>query len=229
MADMAAATLPRAPIAGIGRYHVGDQLTEFPIGWPEVTRDTAWARQAIAGWGIDQSSTVLVTAAMWQGPWMSPVLQALRGIGATFGMAESFGWDVRRTVTFARRLRLSMVFGIGRETAQALANSGQVSTVLGTVPAILAYRDAHPVLTGAGLRPGLLAFLGPALAVECPERDGAHVNRAEWQVDEAGGSLYLTTVGQRAYQAARVPVGAVGSVALEQCACGSLDPRVRLR
>jgi hypothetical protein len=222
-----AAALPRAPLAGIGRYRVGGQVTEFPIGWPEVAADTAWARQALAGWGIDRSSNVLATAAMWQGPWISPVLRAFREIGATFGMAETFGWDIRRTVTFASRLPLSMVFGVGRETAEALADSGQLAGVLGRVPAILAYGDAHLVLTGAGLRPGLVAFLGPALAVECPQRAGAHLNGSEWQVEEAGGSLYLTTVGARDYKARRVPVGA-GTVAVDRCACGSPDPRVRL-
>jgi hypothetical protein len=224
----AAAALPRAPIAGIGRYHAGDQIVDFPIGWEETDRDAAWAREQLTRWGADRSWYALITAAAWQGPWVSPVLRACREIGITFGMADVFGWDSRRTATFARRLPLSMVFGLGRDTAEALADSGELADLLGGVPAILAHAGAVPVLTAAGLRPGLIAFLGPALALECPQRVGAHVNGAEWLVEETGDGLSLTTVAQRAYQAERVPLAIAGSVISGPCPCGSPDPRVRL-
>jgi len=96
------------------------------------------------------------------------------------------------------------------------------------VPAILAHADALPVLTAAGLRPGLIALLGPALALECPQRAGAHVNGAEWLVEGTGDGLVLKTVGQRAHQARRVPLGIAGSVVSGPCPCGSPDPRVLL-
>jgi hypothetical protein len=224
----AAVALPRAPIAGIGRYHVGEQIVDFPIGWEETGRDTAWARQQLVRWGDGPSGYALITAAMWQGPWVSPVLRACREIGITFGMADVFGWDSRRTATFARRLPLTMVFGLGRETAEALADSGELADLLGGVPAILAHADARPALTAAGLRPGLIALLGPALALECPQRVGAHVNRAEWLVEETADGLILTTVSRRAHQVTRVPLGIAGSVVSGPCPCGSLDPRVRL-
>jgi len=198
----AAAALPRAPIAGIGRYRAGDQIVDFPIGWDETDRDTAWAREQLTRWGVSRPGYALVTAAMWQGPWVSPVLRACRELGITFGMADVFGWDSRRTATFARRLPLSMVFGLGRETAEALAD--------------------------AGLRPGLIALLGPALALECPQRAGAHVNGAEWLVEETSDGLFLSTVAERAHQARRVPLAIAGSVLSGPCPCGSPDPRVRL-
>ena len=121
-----------------------------------------------------------------------------------------------------------MVFGLGGATTDALADSGQLRELLAAVPAILAHADAHPALTAAGLRPGLVAFLGPALALECPERSGAHVNGAEWLVEEAEDGLRVSTVGPRAYQAQRQPVGVRGRVVTGQCECGSLDPRIRL-
>ena len=224
----AAAALPRAPIAGIGRYRAGDQVVDFPIGWDETDRDTAWARVQLTRWGVSRPGYALITAAMWQGPWVSPVLRACRETGITFGMADVFGWDSRRTATFARRLRLSMVFGLGRETAEALADAGELADLLGAVPAILAHADARPALTAAGLRPGLIALLGPALALECPQRAGAHVNGAEWLVEETGDGLFLSTVAERAHQARRVPLAIAGSVIPGPCPCGSPDPRVRL-
>lgn len=223
-----AATLPRAPIAGIGRFRLADRTIEFPVGWQETDRDSAWARQQLARWGVDRPGYVLVTASVWQGPWVSPVLRACREVGATFGIADVFGWDARRTATFASRLPLSMVFGLGGETVDALADSGQLRDLLAAVPAILAHADAHPALADVGLRPGLVAFLGPALALECPQRDGAHVNGAEWLVEEAEDGLRVSTAGPRAYQAQRQPVGALGRVVTGRCECGSLDPRIRL-
>jgi hypothetical protein len=96
------------------------------------------------------------------------------------------------------------------------------------VPAILAHADALPALTAAGLRPGLIAPLGPALAFECPHRAGAHVNRAEWLIEETGDGLSLSTLAPRAHQAQQVPLGIAGTVVSAPCPCGSPDPRVRL-
>jgi len=223
-----ATALPRALIAGIGRFHVEERVTEFPIGWEETDRDAVWAGRQLARWGVDRGSYVLVTAAVWQGPWVSPVLRAVRLAGATFGMADTFGWDARRTATFASRLPLSMIFGLGAATAEALSDSGQLADLFGGVPAILAHPGAHPVLAGSGLHPGLVAFLGPALAVECPQRAGAHVNAAEWLVQESAGGLCISVVGPRAYRAQRVPLGLPGGVVTGPCECGSMDPRVRL-
>ena len=39
----AAATLPRAPIYGIGTYAIGSSVADFEIGWDELDRDTEWA------------------------------------------------------------------------------------------------------------------------------------------------------------------------------------------
>jgi hypothetical protein len=122
------------------------------------------------------------------------------------------------------------VCGCGRTHARmwALADSAELAGLLGGVPAILAHADALPALTTAELRPGLIALLGPALAMECPQRAGAHVNGAEWVVEETGDGLLLSTVAERAHQARRVPLGITGSVVSGSCPCGSADPRVRL-
>lgn len=220
--------LPRAPIAGIGRYRVGERLEEFPIGWDDTDRDTAWAVRRLTQWGLNRESYVMVTAAMWQGPWISPVLRAFREIGATFGIADVFGWDARRAATFARRLPLSMMLGIGAETAAALNGDGQLAALLGKVPALLAHPDAVGTLSGAGLRPGVMTFAGPALTLECPERAGAHVDGAEWSVGSAGGELVLSTAGPRAFQVSGEALGIAGTVETGTCGCGSTDPRIRL-
>jgi hypothetical protein len=59
-------------------------------------------------------------------------------------------------------------------------------------PAILAHPNAHPVLQAAGLRPATVAFLGPALAIECPQRAGAHISAAEWSVCAIDEMLQLS-------------------------------------
>ncbi len=48
----AAATLPRAPIYGIGTYDVDSSPADFEIGWDELDRDTEWAHALLVKAGL---------------------------------------------------------------------------------------------------------------------------------------------------------------------------------
>ena len=75
------------------------------------------------------------------------------------------------------------------------------------VPVIVARPDAAGLLAGAGAQPFIVARVGPALAVECPHRAGAHLNGAEWTLAERGGELFISTAGPRAHQVREAAAG----------------------
>jgi hypothetical protein len=68
--------------------------------------------------------------------------------------------------------------------------------------------------------------IGPALAVDCPDRAGAHVNDAEWEVTESGGDLFISSAGPRAYRVSRAPLGIRGTVSAGPCRCGRTGQRI---
>jgi hypothetical protein len=108
--------------------------------------------------------------------------------------------------------------GLGDELAEVVAK----------VPAIVARPDAAGLLAEAGARPFILTRVGPAIAVECPQRSGAHINDAEWTLTERGGELLISTAGSRAHQVTEAATGLAGSVTTGPCGCGRNGQRVTI-
>ena len=125
---------------------------------------------------------------------------------------------------YARRLPVTMIFGIDRTVAEGLGD--ELAEVVARVPVIVARPDAAGLLTEAGGAPFIVTRVGPAVAVECPHRSGAHLNGAEWTLSERGGELLLSTAGPRAHQLSQAPVGLRGTLSEGACGCGRTGQRV---
>jgi NAD(P)-dependent dehydrogenase (short-subunit alcohol dehydrogenase family) len=81
-------------------------------------------------------------------------------------------------------------------------------------------------VTAASAAPFVVTRVGPAIAVECPRRSGAHLNSAEWTVAERDGELFVSTAGPCAHQVSRAPAGLRGILAEGPCACGRPSQRI---
>ena len=216
-------------LAGIAQYERGDAAeVVFEIGWPEVERDIAWAARLIETAGLVAGDHVLVTARNCEGPWLSPLVQVLRAREIVYSNGEPYGWDARRSATFLSLLPIKAIIAMSGETAEALTADEQTVARLAELSLIWARPEAVPILRNAGLEPALLAMLGPALAAECPARNGLHLDPEQWAVQRESGGLTLTTVGDRIHRAHGAPLGVDGEVDPTPCICGLPGPRVRL-
>jgi hypothetical protein len=222
----AAATLPQPRLWGVGRYEAAGQPAYFEISWADWRRDTAWARTILADHGVGAGTGLIVVSGMPEAPWFDPFETAACELGAPFSVGEIWSFEAFRTAMYARRLPITMIFGMDRTVAGGLG--GDLAGVLAQVPAIGARPDAAGLLTGAGARPFVVARLGPALAVECPHRAGAHINGAEWTLAERGGELFLSTAGPRAHQVSGAALGVRGTLTQDPCACGRTGQRVTI-
>jgi hypothetical protein len=227
----AAAALAQPRLWGVGRYEVGDQLFYFDISRQDWQRDTAWAREALSGHGLGQGKGggevgggLLMVGGLPESPWFDPFETAARGLGVPFSVGEIFVFDAFRTGLYARRLPITMIFGINRVVAEGLGD--ELAEVAARVPVIVARPDAADLLAEAGARPYIVTRVGPAIAVECPHRTGAHVNGAEWTLAERGGELFISTAGPRAHQVTDAPTGLHGTLAEGTCACGQAGQRI---
>ena len=119
----AAATLPRAPIYGIGTYSTGSSVADFEIGWDELERDTEWAHSMMIAAGIKRGDLVLFSAPNHENPWITPIVRALRRIAAPYATAETYGWDARRFSMYLRRLPVKAIVGLSAETVDALTDT----------------------------------------------------------------------------------------------------------
>jgi hypothetical protein len=220
----AAAALPRAPLWGIGRYDLAGQPVYFEMSWDDWQRDTVWARAMLAGHGVGPGSSLIIVAGMAESPWFDPVETAARELGAPYSIGETYAFEAFRTGMYARRLPVTMIFGIDRTVAEGLGD--ELAEVVAQVPVIVARPDAAGLLAEAGGAPFIVTRVGPAVAVECPHRSGAHLNSAEWTLSECDGELLLSTAGPRAHQMSQAPVGLRGTLSEGECGCGRTGQRV---
>jgi hypothetical protein len=209
----AAAALPRAPIYGIGAYSTGSGIVDFEIGWDEFARDTEWAYSMAMKAGITRGELVLFSAANHENPWVTPIVRAVRRIGAPYATAETYGWDSRRIATYLRRLPIKAVVGLSKQTVEALAvPKGTLSTLLSEVRIVWARADAVPLLDALKIRAATYLPLGPALGLGMPGERGARVNEDEWTVVEDGGRIRVTNRRPRATRFDAVDTGVCGVV-----------------
>ncbi len=222
----AAATLRRPRQWGIGRYEVAGQLVYFEVSWDDWQRDVAWARALLADHGVGLGGGLVIVSGMPESPWFDPFETAARELGAPYSIGETYAFEAFRTGMYARRLPITMIFGIDRTVAEGLGD--ELAAVVARVPVIVARPDAVGLLAGAGARPFVVARVGPALAVECPHRSGAHLNGAEWAMAERGGELFISTAGPRAHQVREAALGLRGTLTDGPCGCGRGGQRVTI-
>jgi hypothetical protein len=240
----AAAALPRSRQWGIGRYEVADELVYFEVSWDDWQRDTAWAHGLLADHGAgpvkrngpggtgggsppceeEVGGGLIVVAGMAESPWFDPFETAARELGVPYSIGEIYAFEAFRTGLYAGRLPITMIFGLDRTVAEGLGE--ELAGVVARVPVIVARPDAIGLLTEAGVQPFVVTRVGPALAVECAYRSGAHLNGAEWTLGERGGELFISTAGPRAHQVSEAALGLRGRLTEGPCGCGRTGQRV---
>ncbi|WP_210593116.1 hypothetical protein [Streptomyces sp. GESEQ-35] len=218
--------LDRPELAYLVRFPAAAGMVDAELTWAEITRDTAWVTDRLRGHGLTAGQRALLTSSGFEGFWCHSVIGALRELKVTYGIAEAMGWDHRRTSVFHRELDPHAVIGLTAETLEGLSGTADLGEMFRTTPVVLARPAAVPVLRAAGVSAFLLAPVGPALALECPERSGAHVNAAEWRVGARDGELFLAAGEGRASRLPETPLGLPGRMETGRCGCGSDDPRV---
>ncbi|WP_174183735.1 hypothetical protein [Nocardia barduliensis] len=210
----AAGRAPKAPIYGIGVCPAGDGFIDYEIGWDDLERDVAWAHEQLLAAGVNGDDHVLITTPNHEGPWLSPVVRALRRIGATYTPAETYNWDSARFLSVLDRLPITVVIGLGDETLGALkAQNPDLGALFEKVRVIWARPDAHRELVAAGVNSTLMALLGPAFGLAQPGDPGVlRVNGAEWAIRESGGELVVSTTDARSARITDAPTGVRGRV-----------------
>ncbi|MBS9376409.1 hypothetical protein [Rhodococcus sp. B50] len=211
----AARRLPRSPIYGIGVLPSGDGFVDYEIGWEDLERDVAWAHEQLVAAGVTERDHVLITTPNHENPWLSPVVRALRLIGATYTPAETYNWDVTRFLSVLERLPITVVIGLGGDTLDSIrAQQPDLTAVFDKVRLIWARPEAHAELVAANVDALLLALVGPALGLATPDAPGIlRINGAEWTVQETDGGLLVSATAARRARIANFPAGLSGRLA----------------
>jgi hypothetical protein len=220
--------LERPDTAYVVRFAGSDGAVDVEQTWAELARDTAWTAARLRELGLARGHRALLNGSGFEGPWLRPLMDALRSLGVTYGIAEAMGWDSNRTMVFVRELDLHAVIGLPKPVLERLGDDEAVRALFGATPVVLARPDAAALLRLAGIPAGVISFLGPTLAIECRQKQGAHVNAAEWSVGARDGAITIAPAAAagRCAQLGETVLAVQGSVDTAPCPCGSADPRV---
>jgi len=63
---------------------------------------------------------LIVVNGMPESPWFDPVETAARELGAPYSIGEIYAFEAFRTGLYARRLPITMIFGLDRTVAEGL-------------------------------------------------------------------------------------------------------------
>lgn len=222
----ATAKIPLSRLYGVGVYRINGSAIDYPISWDDFEQDVTWAMEMFRLYGIERGRVTLLISSGHEAAQLEPAWDALRHLGGTIAPADTFVFDAGRSEMITRWLEPHLIAGINADVVGGISKIVDLSKRFGSVPHILARPDAIEPLREAGLRPKLIATIGPALGIACPQGDGAHVNAKAWTISSTNGELRLTSAPSRAFQVTDAPSGFSGSVITDPCECGRSDPRV---
>jgi hypothetical protein len=202
--------------------------------WPAVraerVRAADFARRRLDALEIGRADPVMVTSMMSEAVQFVPLEDALRERGAVLIPADASAGDAGRVQSLVRMFDVRAVFGLSAATVDGLVARGDVAA-FASVPWLAARPGAYEALREAGMNPLHWVNLGPSVALECPQRSGAHLDGTAW---EAAVSADGVTIRWRGSEPLRGPCGEAGWIATgvhgriveAPCGCGSDDPRV---
>ena len=124
--------MPPARLWGIGRYDPGDEPVYFEISWDDWRRDTAWARGMLASHGVSRDSGLVIVGGMAESPWFDPFETAARELSVPCSIGDVYPFEAFRTSLYARRLPITMIFGIDRTVAEALGD--ELADIVARIP-----------------------------------------------------------------------------------------------
>lgn len=210
-------TDPRAPGELASRWAIGllrlpGGCQPYTVSLRDIERDTAWARNVFERIGIVPGQPLHLIGTGCDNEILWPYENALIAMKVPFGVAEPVAIDAPRSDMFLRRFELQAVMGLSGEIVDALIALGRDLRALLAETVVLALPDALPRLRDTGLTPWTMLPVGPMVAFEAPQGDGACYDESEWLVEEQAGELLLTSLAPRATPFVRLRTGVRGRV-----------------
>lgn len=214
---------------GIGRYRdSAGAWREIGLTDAEFQREVDAAEARLRSWGVGRHDIVLVIAGIAEAAQFAPFQRAARRLGAISVSAEPSEFDARRVAAMLERFPLRVVIGLDASVLRGLAQVGDVRAILDRCENLVVREDAVAALAELGLAPAVLQMIGPAMAVDCPERAGGHVDPRAWTIAAVEDRIEVRPAAGRDLDVEPVLVDRPARLVEGRCGCGSEDPRVIL-
>jgi hypothetical protein len=214
---------------GVGRYRdTAGAWCEIELTSAEFDREVDAAEVRLRSWNVGRHDIVLLIGGVAEAAQLAPFQRAARRLEAITVTAEATEFDARRVAAILERFTLRVLIGLDASVLRGLAQLGDVKTVLGRCENLIVRDDAYAATAELGLAPAALQMLGPATAMECPQRSGSHLDPRAWTATANGDRIEVRPAANRDLAVEPVVSERPGRILAGPCACGSDDPRVIL-
>jgi hypothetical protein len=212
----------------IGHFHDGQQWQYLPMSSREVRRGMRVILQLLDSFRFPARSSALVIAGHDEWALTMPLETALTTNKMILFNADASPFEAPRIEAFIRRFDPPMVFGLTAEVLQGLESVGHDAGTLfnGRVVWTADAAAWHRLKVETDARVFRMMMIGPALAMECSQGCGLHIDAEEWTLDREGGQIVVTHRLGRQPALVRQKTGISGSIDNGVCRCGSASPRV---
>ena len=216
-----------SPMA-VGRYFDPEGVRQIlPYSALELERSRRAMVRILSTFHFRSGNNILLTALMDQGAQLLGAERAIMSYGMVVASADCSLFDAGRVESILRRFDLVAVLGLSSDTLDGLVKLGHDPEKLFAGKVVWARPGAYERLAG---KPGLSVYrwleVGPAVALECREGAGAHIDRFEWDIEQVDGEVVLTSRLERSMAFERVRTGIHAHVKHGACKCGNPDPRI---
>jgi hypothetical protein len=217
--EQATAKIPRQPLRCIGTYQGVHGAVDYPIGWDDASRDTDWVEGFLKQLGVAAGDFVSVVSTGHEAPWYAPVLDAVNRLRATVCPLEPARFEAGRALMFFKRFPVSVVIGLDGELGAALEASAGLNNILTQVRSVVGRPDATSLLSDLQSNKGIIAPVGPALALACLSGPFVHLNEDEWSIEGSESSLTSSAKRSRALGGQPIRLPGTLRVVNRQCGC----------
>lgn len=215
----------------VGSYPHEGKRHFLPTSQAELDRTRVALQRWIQTFRFEQGSNIIISFSNEEAAHAVPFERAAISLGLVTCTCEVAVTEGRRVEMIVRRMGAVGGAVFSDALIEGLAEVDKTPAELFQGMVLWLRPPAYRALSGIeGITVRRWLDVGPAVALECAEGKGAHIDRLEWNVEtDETGHVVLTSRMPRAtdFKGWRSDVRA--AVDHRPCGCGSADPRLILQ
>ena len=213
----------------VAGFRCGNERAFLPVSSAELLRTQSLIERLLKTFNFARGRFVLLISMLENGAYAVPFERALMNLGLLVSNADDSPYEAARIESICRRFDVAAIVGVSTDVLDGLDAAGHSLSALFENRVVWAHGEAVGRLRSIdGIKPYRMLEAGPAFAMECAERDGAHLDASEWTLEVHRGELLVSSRLERAQSFARYATDVRGDLIMDLCRCGLSDIRIRV-
>ena len=209
-------------VAFVGRVVLPEGDQWCAVTHHELSRAADIAADLLARLELRPGAVICVVSRHSAAAQYAPLELAAQRMGLISCHVEATRFDAHRLALYFEHLPIKLVVGLTEEVVDNLGVELRQLVEQGTL--VMATEPLVDRLRGGGLTALAMTTVGPALALECLQRDGLHLDESLWTFVTREGRIFGMPNDSSAES--EVDTGVLGTLVDGLCGCGTVGRRL---